>query len=72
MTAARVYDLSAYRRTEPVPAPDVRAVGGGSTCRPGLAYRLTHSPAARDLRANAIPAGLLLSVVLVLIWSATR
>lgn len=75
MTAARVViHLDDYRHTAPIPAPQtqVGAVAEGSSRRPGLAYRVTHSPAARDLRDNAIPMGLLLSFVLVLIWSVTR
>jgi hypothetical protein len=77
VTAARVIQLDAYRHPEPVPAPapvpapDVRtAVAREASRRPGLAYRLTHSAAARDLRANAFPAGLLLAVVLVAVWGS--
>jgi hypothetical protein len=70
VTAARVYVLSDYRPTEPVPMTPRAALG--KRRRPGLFHRVMHSPFARDVRANPIAVGLLLSVVLVLIWAVTQ
>lgn len=63
MTAARIYHLADYRPT------DTRPGIAGKATPAGLLTRVTHSPAARDLRANALAIGLLIAVAFVLIWS---